>query len=66
MPPARTGVADYSAALVAALRQHAQVDIVTEPANGYDNYIYQLGNNPLHLAAYRAAYAEALRRPDFP
>ncbi len=58
MPPARTGVADYSAGLVAALRKCARVDVVGRPRPGYDNAIYQVGNNPLHLAAYRAALAQ--------
>lgn len=57
MPPARTGVADYSAGLVVALRRHAEVDVVAEVPSGCDNAIYQVGNNPLHLAAYRAALA---------
>ena len=55
LPPARSGVADYAAELLAALRQHAPVDVVEEPRPGYDNAIYHIGNNPLHLAAYRAA-----------
>lgn len=55
MPPARTGVADYSAGLLPELRRHATVDVLDSPRAGYDNWIFQLGNNPLHLAAYRAA-----------
>ncbi len=57
MPPARTGVADYSAGLVAALREHARVEVVERAGAGYDCAIYQVGNNPLHLAAYRGALA---------
>jgi glycosyltransferase involved in cell wall biosynthesis len=57
MPPAPSGVADYSAALVAELRRHVQVEL--RPRTGCDNSIYQLGNNPLHAEAYRAA----LERP---
>ena len=57
LPPARTGVADYAAGLLGELRRHAQVDVVREARAGYDNAIYQLGNNPLHLEAYRAALA---------
>ena len=58
MPPEHTGVADYSAGLVRDLRRHAQVDVAVEPRPGYDNWIYQVGNNPLHRAAYSAALAQ--------
>jgi len=58
LPPAASGVADYAAGLLAELRRHAQVDVAEAPRPGYDAWIYQLGNNPLHLAAYRAALAE--------
>ncbi len=57
MPPARTGVADYSEALVRALRKHAQIQV--NPGSGpVDAEIYQIGNNPLHREAYRRALAE--------
>lgn len=58
MPPQPSGVADYSAGLVAELRKHARVDVAGAPGPGYDGWIYQVGNNPLHLAAYRGALAE--------
>ncbi|MGA3039310.1 MAG: glycosyltransferase [Bryobacteraceae bacterium] len=52
MPPARTGVADYAAALLAALRRHGAV----EPhARGGDVALYHLGNNQLHREIYRRA-----------
>jgi len=55
MPPARTGVADYAAALLAALRRHGAV----EPhARGGDVALYHLGNNQLHRAIYRRALAQ--------
>lgn len=57
MPPARTGVADYSEALVRALRKHAEVR-VNPPAGAVDVAIYQIGNNPLHRDAYARALAE--------
>jgi glycosyltransferase involved in cell wall biosynthesis len=58
MPPARTGVADYSAALVAALRRrYARVEV--NPAGGCDAEVYSLGNNPLHRDIYR----RSLQRP---
>ncbi len=51
MPPARTGVADYSAALVEAMRREGEVGL---NADG-DVNLYHLGNNALHLQCYRRA-----------
>lgn len=58
LPPARTGVADYSAALLEELK--AQAEVVTNPATvtpGID--LYHIGNNAFH----RDAYEQALIRP---
>jgi glycosyltransferase involved in cell wall biosynthesis len=56
LPPAATGVADYAAALLAALRRHGSV----EPhAHRADIALYHLGNNQLH----REIYERALARP---
>ena len=52
LPPARTGVADYAAALLAELRRHGRVEVA--PAS-CDVALYQLGNNALHAAIYRRA-----------
>jgi hypothetical protein len=52
LPPARTGVADYSAALLAELRRRGPVDLA--PAR-CDAALYHLGNNALHAAIYRRA-----------
>jgi glycosyltransferase involved in cell wall biosynthesis len=52
LPPARTGVADYSAALLAALRNHGEVVANPERAG---IALYHLGNNSLHAAIYRRA-----------
>ena len=54
MPPARTGVADYAAALLAELRRHGPVAV--SPAH-CDAALYHLGNNGLHAEAYRRAMA---------
>ena len=51
MPPARTGVADYSAALVNALRATGEVRVNQDG----DVNFYHLGNNPLHAPAYQRA-----------
>ena len=54
MPPARTGVADYSAALVRALRD-AAVDVAVNPTHPCDREIYHIGNNPAHAPLYARA-----------
>jgi len=56
LPPARTGVADYSAALLGELRRHGRVETAPERC---DVALYHLGNNRLHAAIYR----RALERP---
>ena len=50
LPPARTGVADYAAALLAALRRHGSVEL---HARHSDIALYHLGNNQLHREIYR-------------
>lgn len=57
LPPAATGVADYSAALLPELRQLAEV--TCNPGDACDIDLYHLGNNPLHGAIYE----RALRKP---
>jgi glycosyltransferase involved in cell wall biosynthesis len=52
LPPARSGVADYAAALLAELRRHGRVEVAPGRC---DVALYQLGNNPLHAAIYRRA-----------
>jgi len=53
MPPAPTGVADYSAALLPYLRAHGEVRV---NAAGERN-VYHIGNNHLHREIYRLALA---------
>ena len=57
LPPARSGIADYSEALLAQLRHLADVETFTElaDASSFDVAVYQLGNNPYHTFAYEAA-----------
>lgn len=57
LPPAATGVADYAAALVRELRQHARVECNTDEA--CDIHLYHLGNNRLHETIHQ----RALRQP---
>jgi glycosyltransferase involved in cell wall biosynthesis len=54
LPPARTGVADYAAALSGALRQYGTVRI----GEAGDVNLYHLGNNQLHRGIYARAIAE--------
>ncbi|HTP33139.1 MAG TPA: glycosyltransferase [Candidatus Acidoferrales bacterium] len=56
LPPARTGVADYAASLLAELRQYGQVEVAPPRC---DAALYHLGNNALHAEIYR----RALERP---
>ncbi|HWQ52728.1 MAG TPA: hypothetical protein VN442_03525 [Bryobacteraceae bacterium] len=52
LPPARTGVADYAAALLAQLRCFG--DVVPN-AREADACLYHLGNNQIHHGIYRQA-----------
>ena len=54
LPPARTGVADYSASLVRAMRRTGDVEVGYTAA---DICLYHLGNNHLHRDIYRRALA---------
>ena len=55
LPPARSGVADYAAALLDALRRRARVKVnSSEPS---ERELYHLGNNQLHREIYRRALA---------
>jgi glycosyltransferase involved in cell wall biosynthesis/SAM-dependent methyltransferase len=60
LPPDKSGIADYSAALLAPLSRLAEIETFTgrpcgfDPAR-YDVCLYQIGNNPYHAAAYEMA-----------
>jgi glycosyltransferase involved in cell wall biosynthesis len=54
LPPARTGVADYAAALLAALRRFGSIEVNPSQARVR---LYHLGNNQLHSEIYRRALA---------
>jgi glycosyltransferase involved in cell wall biosynthesis/SAM-dependent methyltransferase len=60
LPPARSGIADYSEALVESLRPLVDLDIVSGGGNGFDPAkadiaVYQVGNNAHHDFVYEAA-----------
>jgi glycosyltransferase involved in cell wall biosynthesis/SAM-dependent methyltransferase len=60
MPPSKSGIADYSAALAAPLGRLVDLDVFTERPAGfaparYDALVYQVGNNGWHAFAYEMA-----------
>ncbi len=60
LPPTRSGIADYSAAVLEKLAGLVDVETFTAKPVGfessrYDAAVYQLGNNPHHTFAYEAA-----------
>ncbi len=60
LPPARSGIADYSEALIEALRFHVELEVFSgsggnfDPAR-FDVALYQLGNNLHHDFVYENA-----------
>ncbi len=68
MPPSKSGIADYSEALVGELRRLADVEIFDSAAAArrfeaarFDAVLYHIGNNPYHDFVYETA----LRNPGF-
>src|SRR5579872_7564094 len=64
MPPAKSGIADYSAALVESLRPLAAVTVFPGPGQAFDPAkfdvaLYQIGNNGFHAFVYE----QALKHP---
>lgn len=68
MPPAKTGIADYSEALVTELERLADVSVFDSPGKinarpfgpgDFDIALYHIGNNPWHDFVYETA----LRHP---
>jgi glycosyltransferase involved in cell wall biosynthesis/SAM-dependent methyltransferase len=60
LPPAKSGIADYSAVLLDHLKRFAEVEaFAAKPlrfdAAEYDAIVYQLGNNPYHAFVYEMA-----------
>jgi glycosyltransferase involved in cell wall biosynthesis/SAM-dependent methyltransferase len=66
MPPSKSGIADYSEALVTELSKIAEVDVFDsagkhfDPAR-FDAALYHIGNNPYHDFVYKTA----LKHPGF-
>ncbi len=66
MPPSKSGIADYSEALISELSKSAEIEIfdsATKPFNpaGFDAIVYHIGNNPHHDFVYETA----LKHPGF-
>lgn len=60
LPPARSGIADYSAALLEPLQRLATIEVFeTPPASSrlkdFDMLLYQMGNNEYHSSIYECA-----------
>ncbi len=60
MPPSKSGIADYSAALATELKTRVELRVFEGPSShfnpsDYDLLIYQIGNNPYHAFAYEMA-----------
>ncbi len=60
LPPVKSGIADYSAALLDPLREQADVTVFTDTPphfdpTRYDALLYQMGNNPYHDFTYSLA-----------
>jgi glycosyltransferase involved in cell wall biosynthesis/SAM-dependent methyltransferase len=60
LPPARSGIADYAAALLEPLEQMAAVETFEDPRKAgdlsrFDVLLYQMGNNHYHASIYECA-----------
>ncbi len=60
LPPAKSGIADYSAVLLDHLKHLTDVETFTERPSSFDPIrfdaiVYQLGNNPYHSFVYEMA-----------
>ncbi|MCC7341002.1 MAG: glycosyltransferase [Bryobacterales bacterium] len=60
LPPSRSGIADYSAALAEAMKAAASIDVFDSSSalpdlSVYDAVLYQIGNNGDHDFVYRTA-----------
>ncbi len=60
MPPSKSGIADYSAALAEELSKRTDLTVFGEEPKGFDPArfdisLYQLGNNPYHSFVYENA-----------
>ncbi|MBK9170166.1 MAG: methyltransferase domain-containing protein [Bryobacterales bacterium] len=64
MPPAKSGIADYSATLLEFLEPLAACEVICGPHQDFDPHacdiaLFQVGNNGFHEQAWRAALSAA-------
>jgi len=64
LPPARSGIADYSEALIESLRPLVDLEVFSSPGQPYDAArfdiaLYQVGNNGYHDFVYQTALRHA-------
>jgi glycosyltransferase involved in cell wall biosynthesis/SAM-dependent methyltransferase len=64
LPPARSGIADYSQTLLESLKRLADVEVFSDAArtpdpSRFDLALYQVGNNGFHDFVYEAALRNA-------
>src|SRR3984893_3463832 len=60
LPPCRSGIADYSQALLDSLRKRAHIEVFSDERRTFhpqefDIALYQIGNNPHHTFVYERA-----------
>ncbi|MGD0772422.1 MAG: methyltransferase domain-containing protein [Candidatus Solibacter sp.] len=60
LPPARSGIADYSEALIHSLKPLVEMEVFSGPGQAYDPArfdiaLYHVGNNPHHTFVYETA-----------
>lgn len=60
LPPARSGIADYTATLATAMGGLVELEVVSSSESAgalsrFDEVVYQLGNNPFHGFVYEMA-----------
>ena len=64
LPPARSGIADYSQALIQSLKPLVELEVFSEASRAFDPArfdiaLYQLGNNVHHDFVYETALRHA-------
>ena len=67
LPPARSGIADYSEALIQSLKPLVELAVFSGPDQAYDPArfdiaLYHVGNNAHHAFVYEAALRHQARR----
>lgn len=53
MPPAKSGIADYSAELLPELSRHYEIEVTQDPSGDFDRILYHMGNSDHHSHMFR-------------